>query len=877
MTLRNRSTLRASLLVGCALLAVPSVFLRAQGHTSVPVSVWLVLGPVPARAAAFSAANDSASLASARVSIEHGWPAAGQVVNWLDNSSTTWVARDVSAGPLRIASSATSAIVYAVSYLDADRYTRAKLNIDGVPPARRSVSLDGVRVSADSVTLRRGKHLLMVQLFQPADTALSLAMRLDASVPAAQITAGVDPRHNVTLGELMKTADVNDVAVDPTGQRVAWVVRRFDEMNDRSVTTLEIHDLATGRLLTQLNGADASAPSWSRDGARLAFLTATDKKGSTGRDLWVWDAAKGQSERMLRGERGLSPAEWSANGDWIYYTSTAHLGAPEAFSPGDAQRLTEVWDRWSFWPEKAQLNALNLKAGTSVKLVGDTMYSVEGAKLSPDGRHIVFARSIRVPTGRPWLRAEIWQLDLNDVSTRKLLDLPHEAFGAPTYFAWSADGNAVAFCASAAETLTSADSTFSVYESELYAINIKRPSLVRLSGGFVPAVSCNHAISWNPRDQRIYVIADAGARTIAARTSGPVPSSLDRQPPLEAMATPGEAITANGFGATVMVAAAQTPTTPPAVYRIPLNAGSPAVLLDQPSATALAGPVAMPSWRSWEFTNSKGARIEGWYWLPPGFDSTRTYPMIVHYYGGTLPMKKAFDQRLLWFASNGYVVFMLNPAGTPGYGQQFANLHINDWGFPAGTDIIEGVQQFERAHAFVDSRHVGNFGHSYGGFMTMHLATRTNLFTASISIAGISNIPAYWGAGWTGYSYTEGTCPGCYPWNRKDVFVDRSPLFQADRIHSPLLLIHGTADTNVPTNESEQMFTALKMLGLDAEYVRIYGENHGINSRPSVTNTLYGTMLDWYDSRLRGQPDAWNARWITVPKPAAVSVLPATP
>lgn len=865
----------SALLAVCSSLFVALPSARAQREAT-PITTWLVLGPLPARNAALAAANDSAMLASSRLSVDNGWPSAGSTVGWLENSPESWTTRAAPSGSLQFSAPTVNSVAYAVAYLDVDRFTTGKLSIDGAKPAQRLITLDGVRVASDSVTLRRGKHIVLVQLLLPANAPLSLTARFEPAVPAARVSVTTDPRHAVTLEELMKTAEVTDIAVDPLGRRVAWVLRRADEANDRFTTTLEVHDLATGRMISQLGGMDASSPRWSRDGARLAFLTATDRKGSTGRDLWIWDADRGQSERVLRGERGLGGVEWGAKGDWLYYTSTIQLGGPENFKAGDAQRLTEVWDRWSFWPDKAQLNALDLKAGTRLKLVGDTLYSVEGPTLSPDGRRIVFARSVRTSTERPWLRAEVWLLDLSDVSARKLLDLPREAFGAPSHFAWSPDGNAVAFCASASETLTQRDSTFSVYETELYATNIQRPALVRLSAGFVPAVSCTREISWNARDQRIYVTADAGARTIPARTSGPVSSALDRHAPLEAMSIPGETIVTYGFGTTAMVAAIQTPTTPSSIYRIPLADGT-AALLDQPSAKVMAGPLAMPTWKSWQFTNSKSQKIEAWYWLPPGFDSTKTYPMIVHYYGGTLPMKKAFDERLVWLAANGYVVFMLNPAGTPGYGQQFANLHINDWGYPAGSDIIEGVQQFERTHSYVDAAHVGNFGHSYGGFMTMHLATRTNIFATSISIAGISNIPAYWGAGWTGYSYTEGTCPGCYPWNRKDVFVDRSPLFQADRIHTPMLLIHGTSDTNVPTSESEQMFTALRMLGRDAEYVRVYGENHGIDSRPSVTRTLYGTMLDWYDRLLRGESEAWTARWKATTKPAAAVAETVTP
>lgn len=473
---------------------------------------------------------------------------------------------------------------------------------------------------------------------------------------------------------------------------------------------------------------------------------------------------------------------------------------------------------------------------------------------------MIFNRNVRFPE-RPFLQSELWIFDLGTRSSHKLLDLGKQSFNGPETFAWAPDGSAVAFCGSTKELLEKEDPHFSVYETALYATSIDQPQLKHLSPGFVPTVGAGlgcRQIHWSENDGRIYVAAGDGARTVLARTADRVPASLEGTT-LELLPLPGEVMEAYDARAGTLVAALETPVTPQVVYRIRVADGEASELF-RPSAGVL-DQVAMPGWGEWNFTDSVGFEIEGWYWTPPDFDPTRTYPLIVFYYGGTIAMKKSFQERLVWYAANGYVVYMLNPAGAPGYGQKFADLHIDDWGYPAGSDIIEGVTKFVEAHPFVDGDRIGNFGRSYGGFMTMHLLTRTDLFAASVEVAGISNIAGYWGAGWTGFSYTDGTCPGCYPWNRRDVYVDRSPLFQADRIRTPLLLIHGTRDTNVVPTESEQMFTALRGLGREAELVRFHGENHGINSRPSIQRTSDTIILEWFDKHLRDQPEAWKARW----------------
>lgn len=815
---------------------------------------WLVVGPGRA-GLPFGATSDSASLDALRPSPTDTWPSEGSAWASPGAGVLRWAPGNGTVGE--------GGIVYAVAYVTIDRWQRFAVKPAGSDEKALRIWIDGRRVAAGTADLAQGKHMILVErVGRAGGGATPLTMSFIPAAPGGTLSASLDPRHAPTFRELHDVIAVGDVRLDDAATKVALVTRWQDAVADRSAGAMEVREVASGRLLAEVREGSPRNPEWSRQGSRLAYLVNGERSDSGGADLMIWDASSGATTRALRGEPARSIVGWSPDGEWIYYTGNVRPAMPDMPKPGEARRLTEVWQRMEFAPQvKVHLFAVNVRQGTRFTIVGDSSFGVAGASLSPDGKTIAYSRDAFTHDARPWIHAEIWTVDVASLAAAKLFDLTREVFSAPAAFAWSPDSRAIAFCASTKELTTTESPTFSAYENALFAMRLDHPALAHLSDGFVPNIGgglgCSR-VRWNAADGRIYVLVDAGARTKIARTRRAVTSALERTT-LELVETPGEVTSAADVVAGALVAASETPVTPAMVHRVDLATGA-ASVLSQPNADALRG-IDMPSWRPWSFRNSRGEDIEAWYWLPPGFDSTQTHPMIVHYYGGTLPMKKNFEQRLLWFAANGYVVLFMNPAGTPGYGQKFADYHINDWGFSAGTDIIEGTERFTATHKFVDAARVGNFGHSYGGFMTMHLHTRTKIFRTGIAIAGISNIADYWGAGASGYSYTDGTCPGCYPWNRKDVYVDRSPLFQADKITAPMLLIHGTDDTNVVPTESEQLFTALRMLGRDAELIRIKGENHGINSRPSVEQLRDAIMLDWYEKYLKDRPDAWTARW----------------
>ena len=141
--------------------------------------------------------------------------------------------------------------------------------------------------------------------------------------------------------------------------------------------------------------------------------------------------------------------------------------------------------------------------------------------------------------------------------------------------------------------------------------------------------------------------------------------------------------------------------------------------------------------------------------------------------------------------------------------------------------------------------------------MTMYLQTQTGIFSAAIAHAGISSISSYWGQGYWGYLYSSVASANSFPWNNKKLYVDHSPLFNADKVNTPILLLHGTVDTNVPAGESIQFYTALKLLGKPVELVEIEGQNHHITDYKKRIR-WQKTILAWFDKYLKHNNDWWK-------------------
>jgi len=840
--------------------AQPAAAAVAKDRTTVHVGEWLRLGPLPCPAPAFSSEGrekyDSTKLlAYDELSTEKMKPAAGKAETLPYGAPAVWrtVTCDTSGAGLPV-DAKEPAVAYLAAYVEVPRWM--KIGVEARSSAAFELLIDNAEVAkggpgskftekkTGEAKLERGKHLLIVKgACSPADSVKD--WRIDVSVTAA---AGASPalslssERDLALRDMSDLVRIGSVAVAPDGSVFAAAMSAYRPSDGKSRSWVEIRRTADGSLLrTMKDVAGLSNIQWCPVGKRLSYAVS----GAEGkRSLRLLDLETGAVETVLEDVKDLDGYSWAPSGAFIVYSVTER---PEPDKSG-LQRVSTLEERRSDGKERSYLYLAAVPGGATRRLTaGKNSASV--ADFHPDGRHILFTRNYEDLSERPYDTWEILTLNLEDGSV-DLLWKGHWLNGA----AYSPDGSKLLVVAGPSAfgdigKTVSADMIPNDYDWQLYLFDPATKKAEALSRDFDRTID---DAFWSKVDGNIYLTVEEGSYRNLYRY-------VPKKRAFQRIEVGCEVIEQGDIARSKLAAVygGSGATQPKRLYAVDLARGASRMIYD-PWADDLAG-VRQGAVESWSFTTKSGTTIDGYFYLPPSFDPQKKYPCIVYYYGGTMPVTRNFGgsyPKNLW-AAHGYVVYVPQPSGATGYGQKFSARHVNDWGKVVCDEIIEGATRFADAHPFVDRTKIGCVGASYGGFMTELLVTRTDMFAAAVSHAGISSIASYWGAGYWGYGYSAVATANSFPWNRKDIYVDQSPLFAADRVKTPILLLHGTEDTNVPTNESEQFFTALKLLGKTVEYVRVEGENHGIMEY-NKRRLWMRTTLAWFDRWLKGEPDWWN-------------------
>ena len=516
---------------------------------------------------------------------------------------------------------------------------------------------------------------------------------------------------------------------------------------------------------------------------------------------------------------------------------------------GDFKLLISPEDRQPDYLDRQYLYQYTLATGVKQRLTFGKQ-STNLNDISADSHYILYSCSKETVTEHPFSQSSMYILDLHTMKVDTLWTdekFVNTALFSPDAKSVIITGAPEAFGGIGLEVMEGQTANF--FDTQAYIMNVATKEVKAITKKFDPAIK---QTAWNAHDDLIYLLTvDKDRENIY--------SYNPKNDEFRKLDLPEDVISSFSLAQSANIAAftGRSIANPARAYSYDLKGGKSTLLSDpmQPVMETLElGQV-----KDWSFTSSDGTVIEGFYHLPPDFDSSKKYPMIVYYYGGTTPTARTFEHPYSMhnFAALGYVVYTIQPSGAIGYGQEFSARHVNAWGKRTAEDIIEGTKEFVRQHGFVDESKIGCVGASYGGFMTMYLQTQTDMFAAAVAHAGISALSSYWGEGYWGYTYSAGASAHSYPWNNRELYVNQSPLFGADKIKTPILLTHGMADTNVPVGESIQMFTALKVLGAPVEFLQIKDENHGIMNHDRRIQWSY-SMYAWFNKWLKDQPEWWN-------------------
>lgn len=510
--------------------------------------------------------------------------------------------------------------------------------------------------------------------------------------------------------------------------------------------------------------------------------------------------------------------------------------------------VKEPEDRQPGWRERSNLAKYDLASGILQPLTFG-YHNIYLMDISADSRYLLIGKEEERLTKRPTTLTSFYRLDLGSMNASSATTPKVETLIEKGEFLNSAqfspDGKSILVSASPEAfngigKNVEEGQTPSMIDTQLYLMTLSDKKVRPLTRDFNPNVL---STEWNKVDGNIYFTAEDKDCVHLFQLN-------PKSGKFTLLKTPEEYIKSFSLASSAaeMAFSGQSASNADRLYKMNTKALK-SQLVDDLSARELKN-VELGECKAWNFVNSRGDTLCCRYYLPPHFDAAKKYPMIVNYYGGCSPTSRMFQSRYPHhvYAAMGYVVLVVNPSGATGFGQKFSARHVDTAGEGVAEDIISSTQAFCDEHAFVNRKKIGCIGASYGGFMTQYLQTKTDLFAAAISHAGISDHTSYWGEGYWGYSYSEVSMANEYPWTNKHLFVDQSPLYNADKIHTPLLFVHGTADNNVPVGESIQLYTALKLLGRPTAMVLVDGQDHHIidyEKRLKWQNTIFAWFAKW--------------------------------
>lgn len=720
--------------------------------------------------------------------------------------------------------------------------TKATIAVEGLEQYRLFVDGEQVAVNGNKAEtiLTPSQHTVVIKYLTRKNVSSdkkSIKLTVTAANGAPLSVGDAAAKRAYNIYDVICAPNYPSVSISPNGKfivvRKTWVDRKG---NNHSIS--ELRNSQTNRVMATFEESvkwmPASNKLYFTQKASDSSIAGEEKQDGTLQLITI---------NPLTMEREVLASHLPEG--WFQFTPDEKTLIYTLYTEGrkkDAQvyDVKEPDDRQPGWRSRSYLAKFDLASGVLQPLTFG-YHNVYLNDISADSRYLLIGKSEERLTKRPTTLNSYYRLNLNDMSVETLIEKGEFLNSAQ----FSPDGKSILVSASPEAfngigKNVEEGQTPSMIDTQLYLMTLSDKKVRPLTRDFNPNVQ---SVEWSKVDGNIYFTAEDKDCVHLFQLN-------PKSGKFTLLKTPEEYIKSFSLASSAaeMAFSGQSASNADRLYKMNTKALK-SQLVDDLSARELKD-VELGECKAWNYVNSRGDTLCCRYYLPPHFDAAKKYPMIVNYYGGCSPTSRMFQSRYPHhvYAAMGYVVLVVNPSGATGFGQKFSARHVDTAGEGVAEDIISSTQAFCDEHAFVNRKKIGCIGASYGGFMTQYLQTKTDLFAAAISHAGISDHTSYWGEGYWGYSYSEVSMANEYPWTNKHLFVDQSPLYNADKIHTPLLFVHGTADNNVPVGESIQLYTALKLLGRPTAMVLVDGQDHHIidyEKRLKWQNTIFAWFAKW--------------------------------
>jgi dipeptidyl aminopeptidase/acylaminoacyl peptidase len=645
---------------------------------------------------------------------------------------------------------------------------------------------------------------------------------------SAQIKRPVSP------ADAYRVKNISNIETSPDGQWVLYVLTSVDSVKDKRHSEIWMKSW-DGKQEVQITAGDASSPKWSPDGKYISFLSGLPRVGDDKEDdnseIYLLDRRGGEAKKLTHIKGDIDDYTWSPDGSKILLAVKDQDFADTAKTK---IRKPYVMDRYHFKQDyvgylDSAATHLYLFDVTSKKT--DTLtkgiYNETSPSFSPDGSQIAFV-SNRTDNPDKNDNTDIFVMDAKPGAVAKKLTTWAGGDESPL---WSPDGKYIAYLQS------SSNEAYTMYGHPILAVIPAaggEPKLLSkaLDRGVSNARWAKDgktigALLEDDRQQHI-VTFDVTTGKVKKITEGDIEYSL----------------LAYNKTADAWVAAMSTPQLPVELYTVESGVVK---RLTNVQDSFLA-PLQLATVSGFKATVKDGNVVSGLLYLPPNAPAGKKLPLVLFIHGGPVGQDSyGFDLTCQIYASAGYAVAQVNYRGSSGRGVDYIRAIYADWGNKEEVDII-GVADYLIKQGIADEAHMGIAGWSYGGISTDYTIATDQRFKAAVSGAGSGLQLSMYGVDQyvSQYEMELGV-----PWKNADKWIKLSyPFFHADKIKTPTLFMASQKDFNVPSVGAEQMYQALKSLGIPTGLVIYPNQNHGL-SIPSYIKDRYERHIQWFNKYLK--------------------------